>query len=233
MGTLVAMKPWYYRLARPLVYVGWLLCSLAIGMISAVGSPDLGDTLVAARQLYGLWGLATLLAAMSLGPAISVLPWLPLKAPLMYARRAIGVCGLGFALLHVATYCWSLLRRDWREVYLPGVLWVSGLVAGLIALSDMVALATTSTDAAVKRMGGRKWKRLHRTIHLVLLVVLVHAALVGADFGLNHGPDVKGDADFGCLIGFVSISAVWLILFLLRRRGWRWTPKVLRAQGTA
>jgi len=98
-------------------------------------------------------------------------------------------------------------------------------VLGLLALSDMIALGFTSRDAAVKKMGGRRWKRLHRTVYAALAVVLTHAVLVGADFGVNR--DVTAAPDAGALIGFLCLSAAWLILFVLRHQGVRWTPRFL------
>lgn len=223
------MKAWHLRYARVLIYIGAVIAAVAVAVSARWGESDLGQVLVAARQLYGLWSLALMLVSMLLGPLTSVLPWLPFKASLMYGRRAVGVAALMFAVLHVVTYLWAVLRRNWRELYTPGILWVVGLILGVIVLSDMIALGLTSRDAAVKKMGGRKWKRLHATIHVALGFVLVHALFVGADFGLNRGPDVKGEADFGSLIAFLAISAGWLAMILLRRRGWRWTPRYLTA----
>jgi sulfoxide reductase heme-binding subunit YedZ len=224
------MKPWHFRLARGLIYFGALVAAVAVGVSARWGESDLGQVLVAGRQLYGLWALGLLVASMLLGPLTSVLPWMPFKVSLMYGRRAVGVSALMFAILHIAVYIWSVLRRNWQELYTPGVLWVAGLIVGMLAFSDMIALAVTSRDASVKKMGGRKWKRLHRTVYVVLGLVLLHALFVGADFGLNRGPDVKGEADFGSLIVFTSISVAWFVLVLLRRRGWRWTPKFLMAK---
>jgi DMSO/TMAO reductase YedYZ heme-binding membrane subunit len=164
---------------------------------------------------------------MLIGPLTAVLPWIPFKTSLMYGRREVGVSASMFSLLHVLAYVWSLLRRNWRELYTPGVLWVAGLVLGVMAFSDMLALGFTSRDASVKKMCGRKWKRLHRTVYIGLAVILLHALFVGADFGLNRGPDVEGEADFGSLIVFLCISATWLALVLLRRRDLKWTPKLL------
>ena len=140
-----------------------------------------------------------------------------------------------FAVLHVATYLGSVLRRNWRELYTPGFLWVAGLVLGLLVLCDMITLGVTSRDAAVRRMGGRRWKKLHQTVYIALAVVLVHAIFVGADFGVSRGPDVEGEADYGSLIGFLCVAAGWLVLAILRRRRFSWTPKFLAvgAAGTA
>lgn len=226
------MKPWHFRFARGLIYVGALVAAAAVAFSAKWGESDLGQVLVAARQLYGLWALALLLASMLLGPLTSVLPWLPFRASLMYGRRAVGVSALMFAVLHVVTYLWAVVWRNWRELYTPGGLWVAGLILGLLALSDMIALGVTSRDASVKKMGGRKWKRIHRTVYVALAVVLLHALFLGADFGLNRGPDVKGEADFGSLITFVCISMALFVLILLRRRGLHWTPKFMTASNS-
>jgi sulfoxide reductase heme-binding subunit YedZ len=206
-----------------LVYAGAAIAAGAVVVSSAWDEPDIGQVLVAARQLFGLWALGLLLASMLLGPLTSVFPWLPLRPTLMYGRRAIGVSALMFALLHVTAYGWSVFRRNWHEFYTPGVLWVVGLSLGLLALIDLVVLGVTSRDASVKSMGGRRWKRLHRSVYLVLPVILLHSVFVGADFGVNRGPDVRGEADAGALVGFLCLSAAWAALALLRRRGVSWT----------
>jgi sulfoxide reductase heme-binding subunit YedZ len=221
------MKAWHFRFARALIYAGAFLAASGIVVASVIGQSDLGPILINLRQLFALWALGLLLAAMLLGPLTSVLPWIPFKPSLMYGRRAVGVAALSFALLHVAAYLVSLLRRSWRELYSPGVLWVIGLVLGAAALCGMIALGVTSRDAAVKRMGGRRWKRLHRSVYSLLAIVLLHAIFIGADFGLNRAPDVNGPADAGALVGFLCVSAAWLLLVILRRRAWRWTPRIL------
>ena len=89
----------------------------------------------------------------------------------------------------------------------------------------MSLLAFTSRDKAVVKLGGKKWKRLHQMTYILLPLVLVHAVFVGADFGVNRGPDVKGEPDAGALIGFFTVGVVWLVFFVLRMRGVRWKSK--------
>jgi DMSO/TMAO reductase YedYZ heme-binding membrane subunit len=84
-------------------------------------------------------------------------------------------------------YVWSVIRRNWRELYTPGILWVAGLILGVFVLADLLALGFTSRDAAVKSMGGRKWKRLHRTVYVTPGLALLHGVCVGAGSGLHRG----------------------------------------------
>ena len=224
---------WHFRWSRGVIYCGAFIAAVAISVSSKWGQGDIGQGLVTVRQLFGLWALAFLLASMILGPLTSVFPWVPLRSSLMYGRRAVGISALGFGMLHVVAYGWSLLRRNWRELYTPGALWMIGLMLGLIALMGMCALGITSRDASVKAMGGRKWKKLHRSVYWLLPVVLLHAVFVGADFGVNQGPDVHGEADYGCLITFLCISAGWMLLAILRRRGSRLMTRGARRQQRA
>ena len=219
------MRPWYFRHARNIVYCGVAVAAGGVLLASLSGRPGVGEFLVSARQLFGLWALGFLLASMALGPLLSVFAWIPLKSVLLYARRAIGVGAFLFALTHVACYLAAVWLRSWRELYTPGVLWVIGLLLGALAMADLTVLAVTSRDAAVKTMGGRRWKRVHQSVYVALGIVLVHALCTGADFGLNRGPDVRGDPDAGSGVAFLCVSVAWLILFVLRRKRISWRPR--------
>ena len=223
------MRPWHLRYARLAVYAFAAVTAISIVGVSLTDARDAGQALVSARQLFGLWSLALLLASLALGPLTSLVPRLPLRSSFMYARRAIGISAAAMAGCHVVAYIWSLLRRDWREAYSPGWLWVAGLALGTIALAEMLLLAASSTDAAVKRLGGRRWKRLHRTVYAALGLVFLHALLTGADFGWKRAPDVTGQPDAGAGIGFVVAAAAWLALYCLRARGVRWTRTTSQA----
>src|SRR5690348_9107934 len=109
-----------FRISRPLIYAGAAIAGIAIG---AVAVSDHGRTvaaLIEARELLGLWALGLLLATLIVGPLVAVLPWLPVKSHLIYARRAVGVCAFSFAVAHVLCYLPSPLSRGWRELYSPG-----------------------------------------------------------------------------------------------------------------
>jgi sulfoxide reductase heme-binding subunit YedZ len=64
----------------------------------------------------------------------------------------------------------------------------------------MVPLAVTSTNAMIKRLGGKRWAMLHRLTYVVAIGGVWHYFLI-----------VKSD------ITFPALFALW-VLFLL---GWR------------
>jgi sulfoxide reductase heme-binding subunit YedZ len=211
-------QPWHLRKVRRLVYAALLSAIAGIGYVSFATAPDSTQAWVAARELYGLWALGLLIAAMLIGPIVFVLPRLPLRGHLMLARRALGVSAFALAALHVFSYLGPVLLRNWRQLYTPGPLWVAGLMLGFPLFVDMTALAFTSRDDAVRRLGSQRWKKWHRTVYVVLPVALLHATFVGADFGVNQGPDVPGNPDAGSLIGMLVFAGAWLVFFILRKR---------------
>ena len=48
------------------------------------------------------------------------------------------------------------------------------LTIGFIALLGLIALAVTSTDAMVRRLGSRRWQRLHQLVYGIALLALIH-----------------------------------------------------------
>jgi DMSO/TMAO reductase YedYZ heme-binding membrane subunit len=221
----VPAKAWHVRRIRALIYGGLCVAAVGVAYSSFADAKEVEQGFVAARELYGLWALGLLVAAMMAGPLNYVLPWLPIRPHLMLGRRALGVSAFILATLHVLCYVGPTVYRNWRQLYTPGALWIAGLLLAVPLFSVMLLLTYTSRDRAVQEWGPRRWKKLHRSVYWLLPLALVHATFVGADFGVNKGPDVSGDPDSGSLFGMLAVSAGWLLFYILRRRGIRWYLK--------
>ena len=48
------------------------------------------------------------------------------------------------------------------------------LIVGAVAWIGLAALAATSTDGMVRRLGGLRWRRLHQAIYAIALLALIH-----------------------------------------------------------
>src|SRR5262249_49177579 len=48
------------------------------------------------------------------------------------------------------------------------------LTIGFAALLGLAALAATSTDGMIRRLGGKRWQRLHRLVYVIALLVFIH-----------------------------------------------------------
>jgi len=221
--------PWHVRHIRSFIYAALFITIVSIALFSIADAPDATQAWVESREFYGLWALALLAAAMLPGPLNFVLPWLPIRPHLVLGRRALGVSAFILAVLHIFCYLAPTIWRNWHNLYKPGVLWIAGQVIGLALFTDMAILAFTSRDKEVRRLGPQRWKRLHRSVYILLPGALAHATLLGADFGVNKGPDVVAEPDDDSLVTMLIVTAVWLLLFVLRKRRVRWTPPMLES----
>ena len=48
------------------------------------------------------------------------------------------------------------------------------LTIGFVALLGLAVLAITSTDGMVRRLGGKRWQRLHQIVYVLSLLALIH-----------------------------------------------------------
>ena len=103
---------------------------------------------------------------------------------LVKVRRMLGLFAFFYGSLHLLTYVWfdrlfnfSSMAQD--IVKRPFIL------VGMTAFILMVPLAITSTNRMVKRIGGRRWAKLHRLVYLAAIAAVVHFwMLVKADIRL-------------------------------------------------
>src|SRR5260370_22256517 len=99
-------------------------------------------------------------------------------------RRMLGLFAFFYGSLHLFTYV--AFDRFFHLTTVPGdVLKRPFIAIGMTAFFFMVPLAITSTDKMVKRLGGKRWMRLHRIVYLSgVLGVLHYYMLVKSDVRL-------------------------------------------------
>jgi sulfoxide reductase heme-binding subunit YedZ len=93
-------------------------------------------------------------------------------------RRLVGVSAFAYALLHFAVHVFyqydgtydGTITQLGKELQKPFQL------TGLVALTILFVLAATSVNAAVRWLGGRKWKNLHRFAYVAAGLVAYHQA---------------------------------------------------------
>jgi len=215
--------PWHLRHIRSLLYAGFTLSAVGVGVVCAMDDPE--KPWIGARQLYGLWALGLLLASMLIGPLTTVFRPFPFRGHLILGRRAIGIACFAFATLHALSYTLVLLSQGGvsyfiSEAFAEGSLWVVGLVIGAILLVILGVLTATSFDHMLVKL-GRRWKTIQNAVYIVLPLALIHATLLGADFGFHKARDVASEPDVGAFLGMSSVAGVWLVLFILRNNGFR------------
>ena len=124
-----------------------------------------------AINFTGDWALRLFWLTLLVGPARRIL-----AAPhLIRARRILGLATFGLTALHVGLYALDL-QFDWGRIGLEIVLRLY-LAIGAIATLALAALAATSTDRAIARLGSRGWNRLHRAGYAAAALSAVHFLL--------------------------------------------------------
>jgi len=93
-------------------------------------------------------------------------------------RRLVGVGAFVYAALHVTTH--FIYEGGFELMAIPLTLKTAlgkpFQLTGLIAFVILLVLAATSPHAAIKWLGGKLWKNLHRLVYLAAGLVAYHQA---------------------------------------------------------
>ncbi len=108
-------------------------------------------------------------------------------------RRMLGLYAFFYGFLHLTTYV--AFDRFFKLKTIPGDVAQRPFIAiGMLTFFLMVPLAITSTNKMVKRLGGKRWGRLHK---------LAYVAGVGGV--LHYWMLVKSDTRIPLTFGFVLL----------------------------
>jgi methionine sulfoxide reductase heme-binding subunit len=116
----------------------------------------------------GLWALILLLITLAMTPMRQY------SGIIAFAqlRRMLGLAMFFYACLHIVTY---LILDHWFDFEEIGkdIIKHPYVLVGFTAFIMTLPLAMTSTQAMMKRLGGR-WKRLHQLVYLIGLLAVLH-----------------------------------------------------------
>jgi sulfoxide reductase heme-binding subunit YedZ len=121
-------------------------------------------------------------------------------------RRMLGLYAFFYGFLHLMTYV--SFDRFFNLKSIPGDVAQRPFIAiGMLSFFLMVPVAITSTNKMVKRLGGKRWNRLHKLTYLV-----------GVGGVLHYWMLVKSDTRIPLTFGFV------LLVLLGYRLVMKYTP---------
>ena len=120
-------------------------------------------------RMTGVMALILLVITLLVTPLRKIFGW----NWLLKLRRNLGLYSFYYALAHLATYV--AFDRNLSLLSVPGDVWSRPFIAvGMIAFILMIPLAVTSTNAMIKKLGGKRWARLHKLTYIVILGGVVH-----------------------------------------------------------
>lgn len=116
----------------------------------------------------GFWTLVFLAVTLAITPLRAIGRY----GQLVDIRRMLGVGTFCYAAAHVVLYVADqsydlakVAHEITHRVY---------LIVGMIALLGLAALAITSTDGMIRRLGPLRWRRLHQAIYVIALLAIIH-----------------------------------------------------------
>lgn len=198
----------------PVAYLVW---AADTGNLSANPLSDLTNE-------TGVWALRFICITLAITPLRRITGW----NSVIRFRRMAGLFAFFYASLHFLTYvivdrfagldfpngeivvfAWSTVRglalSVWDDIYKRPFITV-----GFTALMTMVPLALTSTAGMIRRLGGRRWNRLHKLVYATGVLVVVHYYwLVKAD--------VRRPLAYGAVVAvLLGARVAWRYLTIMR-----------------
>lgn len=150
----------------------------------------------------GDWVLYFLCITLALTPLRRLSGW----NWLIKLRRMAGLYAFFYACLHFLAFLWFDHFFDLAEMF-RDVLKRPFIAVGFSAFLLLIPLAVTSTSGMQRRLGGKRWQRLHRLIYLIAPLGILHFWWMKA-----------GKNDFAEPIVFALVVALLLGLRLAWRR---------------
>jgi sulfoxide reductase heme-binding subunit YedZ len=156
---------------------GWtkvVLFLLCLGPLAAIIWPfafgyTIPNPLEFIQHATGDWTLRFLVITLTITPLRQIL-----QVPeLIRFRRMLGLFAFFYGCLHFTTYLVFDkvfdLHEIWKDVYKRPFITV-----GFLAFTLLIPLAITSTAGWIRRLGGRRWRILHRAIYISAACGVIH-----------------------------------------------------------
>lgn len=163
VGTFIVMAmPLYVLISQ------WYL------LLNGEPAPALGANPIQATVLQtGELSIRALVIALAVSPLATLLR----RPQILSVRRMLGLFAFFYASLHGLAY----IGMD--QLFSLSTLWEDLLkrwpiTLGMIGWVLLLPLAVTSTQAMVRRLGPKTWKRLHRLVFGVAVVGALHNVLI-------------------------------------------------------
>ena len=88
-------------------------------------------------------------------------------------RRMLGLTAFYYAALHFSA--WMVFDRQfaWAGIF-TDLTRRPYIIVGMLALLMLIALAATSNDIMVRRLGAQRWRNVHRLVYPAAALVILH-----------------------------------------------------------
>lgn len=123
----------------------------------------------------GYFAVGFLITVLSLNPLKKLFPKWMLITYLNRHRQEFGVATFFYATIHMA--CFIIKRGGFMQT-LPYVIHPAIAPVLIVAYPIFFLLAISSNQYSVKKLTFLKWKKLHKTVYIAEVAVIIHMILV-------------------------------------------------------
>lgn len=191
---------------------------LAITGPPSGGLTDLGANPIRELQIQtGLWTIRFLAITLAITPARQLLD----LGPLAKYRRMLGLFTFFYACVHLTMWTAVDWFFDWPAMW-DEVIKHKYIFVGMATFLMLIPLAATSTNWAVRKLGGARWAKLHRLVYVIAVTATVHYLWA-----------VKKDTFFPLVYfaTFLALLGYRAVVLLRRRRAGPRADRRPRAEG--
>lgn len=161
-----ARKDWRYVAKISLAAIAFWVLQFAYQFFFLVP----GEIAGALVRSFALAGATMISFALIIGPLSKIVP----KYNFVPHRRAVGVWGFSFILMHISSVVNFYFLGDVTGLYYDLNPYVNPIIFGIMAAALFVPMYLTSTDWAVEKLGFKKWKMVHRMVYLAYIFSVLH-----------------------------------------------------------
>lgn len=166
MNALRRLKPAAFLLCLvPALVLAWNFWGVTHDRPEALGANPIRE----AEIFTGLWTLRFLAITLAVTPVRELLG----IGALAKYRRMLGLFTFFYACVHLSMWVGVDWFFDWKAMG-GEIVKHKYILIGMTTFVLLLPLALTSTNAAVRRLGGARWARLHRLVYVCAITGTVH-----------------------------------------------------------
>ena len=164
------------RVVKPAVFLALLVPAVLLLRDALVGNLS-ANPIEDITHRTGRTGLTILLLSLAVTPLRRIAGW----SELVKLRRMVGLLAFFYLSLHFSTYIGLDQFFSFVDI-VDDVLNRPYITVGFTSFLLLVPLALTSTNKMVKRLGGKRWVKLHQLVYVAATGGVLHFLwLVKAD----------------------------------------------------
>jgi sulfoxide reductase heme-binding subunit YedZ len=192
----------------PLKVFTWLACLVPLArLVWGYATNTLGpDPTATIAFTTGSTTLNLLTITLVITPVRKLIPQLNW---LIRFRRLLGLFAFFYGTVHLLTYVALYAGFD-VPTMIDDVTKRRFIIAGVAAWLLLLPLALTSTNWAIRKLGGKNWNRLHKLVYLAIVCGVIH-------YWWQVKPGVLAPMSITIIVSVVLLARPLIYLFQKRR----------------